>query len=359
MRKIKILFYSHTIDFAGTWRSHERVLLMLNKEIFDVYVFYNPNQNNNRLEYLKTKLNCNNIIPFTASKEKSGPDQGYRYLYTDFIQICKTFDFDIIHFARGGWYEWPFIERIAPIQIETNIFGGRDTSPFLDYSITICNTINSIRGGSDQIIYNPIPDPIKNNENILTEFNIPETYLVFGRIGRPSNFDPIALNALYELKKQRNDFVYIIIGACQETKDKIKQLNLSDVCLLLEPTNDDNFIHRFYNSLDLFLHYRSDGECHSCAISEAMIYGVPVISHYAGYNGQSETIKNGGYVAKNSQDYYKYLSLLINDIDHYTQVSNNAKNISENYKQNKIVKEWETLYTKLFNQKEAINYVTI
>ena len=35
MRKIKILFYSHTIDFAGTWRSHERVLLMLNKEIFD------------------------------------------------------------------------------------------------------------------------------------------------------------------------------------------------------------------------------------------------------------------------------------------------------------------------------------
>jgi hypothetical protein len=56
MKKIKILFYSHTIDFAGTWRSHERILLNLNPEEFDVYVFYNPKKNNDRLDFLKTKI---------------------------------------------------------------------------------------------------------------------------------------------------------------------------------------------------------------------------------------------------------------------------------------------------------------
>jgi len=70
MKKIKILFYSHTIDFGGTWRSHERILLNLNKDKFDVYVFYNPNQNNNRLDFLKTKLSEDRIIPFEASKIK-------------------------------------------------------------------------------------------------------------------------------------------------------------------------------------------------------------------------------------------------------------------------------------------------
>jgi nitrogen fixation NifU-like protein len=77
MKKIKILFYSHTIDYAGTWRSHERILLSLNKEKFDVYVFYNPNQNNNRLDFLRTKLDNNKIIPFFASLEKLGPKMAY------------------------------------------------------------------------------------------------------------------------------------------------------------------------------------------------------------------------------------------------------------------------------------------
>lgn len=70
MKKIKILFYSHTIDYAGTWRSHERILLNLDKNAFDVYVFYNPNKDNNRLSYLKTQLDNSKIIPFCASSKK-------------------------------------------------------------------------------------------------------------------------------------------------------------------------------------------------------------------------------------------------------------------------------------------------
>jgi hypothetical protein len=200
MKKIKILFYSHTIDYGGTWRSHERILLNLNPDLFDVYVCYNPNQDNNRLDYLKTKLEDYQLIPFKASIDKLGSDVGYPYRETNFTEIVKSYNFDIIHFARSGYFEWPFNQRICPIQLETNIFGGKDNSEFLDCSVTICNKINEIRGNSDYIIYNPIPLPLNSKDNLISELNIPEGFHIFGRIGRKDNFHPITLNSLKKLK---------------------------------------------------------------------------------------------------------------------------------------------------------------
>ena len=350
MKKIKILFYSHVIDYAGTWRSHERIILNLDKNLFDPYVFYNPNQNNNRIDYLKTKLDSEKIIPFNASLKKLGSEHGYPYEENNFGELAKSYNFDIIHFARSGYFEWPFNQRICPIQIETNIFGFRDNSPFLDYSVSICNTINDRRGGSDKIIYNPIPKKIENNENLISELKIPDNFFVFGRIGRKDNFHPIALDSIYELKKIRKDFRYIIIGACDQSIKKINQLDLRDVCIILDTTSDDNFIHKFYNSLDLFLHYRSDGECHSTAIAQAMSYGIPIISHYAGFNGQSETIKDGGFVVNNPKEYVEKINLLINNDIIYNEVSNNSYKRFEDFEENKIVNEWEKVYINLYKK---------
>lgn len=342
----KILFYSHTIDFAGTWRSHERILLNLDKNLFDVYVFYNPNQLNDRLDFIKEQLGEDKVIPFSASFDKESPSSGYKYRETNFSELAKSMNFDIIHFARGGYYEWPFIERIAPVQIETNIFGFRDHSEFLDCSVTICNRIDHIRGGSDHIIYNPIPLPLESNDDLKSELNIPDTYHIFGRIGRKANFDPIALQSLRMVKNMGYKFKYIILGACDKTIDLINTLDLVDDCIIIETTNDDDFIHRFNNTMEIFLHYRSDGECHSTAIAQSLIYGVPVISHYAGYNGQAETIGDGGYVANNSNDYTDYLIRLLNDKDLYNEVSNKARKRGMDFEQKKIIKQWEKIYLK-------------
>ncbi len=352
MKKIKILFYSHTIDFAGTWRSHERILLNLNKDIFDVYVFYNPNQLNNRLDYLKTQMDNNKIIPFFASVEKLGPEYGYPYRENNFIELAKEMKFDIVHFARSGYYEWPFVDRFASFQIETNIFGGADISPFLDYSVAICETIKNISGNSDAILYNPIPSPIDDNNDLREELNITDEYYIFGRIGRKAGFHPIALQALKSLKDLGIKFKYIIIGACEQIISLINNLNLNEDCIIIEPTNDDYYIHKFHNTIDVFLHYRSDGECHSTALGQAMMYGVPIISHYAGYNGQSETIKDGGYVAHNQNDYLKFLLKLLDNDTFYDKISINAKIRSKEFEQNKIVKKWENIYLKLINRNE-------
>jgi hypothetical protein len=345
MKKIKILFYSHTIDFAGTWRSHERILLNLNNDLFDVYVFYNPNKDNNRLEYLKTKLPEDRIIPFDASIDKLGPEHGYPYRTTNFRDLAIAYNFDIIHFARSGYFEWPFNQRIAPIQIETNIFGFSDSSGFLDCSVAICDTIKRLRGGANYTVYNPIPFAEKNKEvNLKKIYNIGDDEIVFGRIGRKDNFHPIALESVYKIKEIGVKFKYIIVGACDHTKNKINQLNLTDNCILVETTNEDNFIDRFHNTIDIFLHYRSDGECHSTAISQAMMYGIPIISHFAGYNGQEETIRDGGYVVSSVNEYTESILKLINDKSLYDSVSNNAKNRAMVFEEKKIIGEWEKIY---------------
>lgn len=349
-KKIKILFYSHTIDYGGTWRSHERILLNLDKNKFDPYVFYTPHQKNNRLGFLKTKLDNNNIIEFNSIPERHGPNLGYGYKETNFTEVAKQYNFDIIHFARSGYYEWPFTERIAPIQIETNIFGAKDTSNFLDCSVTICDRINVLRGGSDYQIYNPIPQPLQGKDNLKKELGIQDGYLVFGRIGRPDNFHPIAFKALRMLKEQHYAFKYVILGACEATKNCIQEYDLVDECILIEPTNDDEFIHKLHNTIQVFLHYRIDGECHSTALSQAMMYGIPVISHYAGFNGQAETIKEGGFVAGSPEEYHQYLVKLITNPDFYNLVSKAAIKRAQDFDQNKIVKEWENVYLHYFKK---------
>lgn len=351
-KKIKILFYSHTIDYGGTWRSHERILLNLNPDLFDVFVCYNPNQNNNRLEFLKTKLDKNKIFEFDASLNKLGPEKGYPYENTNFTELVKYYNFDIIHFARSGYFEWPFNQRICPIQVETNIFGGRDDTKFLDCSVTISNKVTSLRNGSDYMIYNPIPLPFDTKENLKSILKIPDDYFIFGRTGRADNFHPIALNCLKELKTKGIKFKYIIFGACDEFINLSNRFNLDNDCIILPPTNDDELLHKFHNTIDIFLHYRSDGETFGTAIAQSMMYGKPIVSHYAGYNAQDEIISDGGFVCGSEKEYFEKVIELINNKETYEKISSNAKKRALDFEEKKITLQWEDLYKKLYDERQ-------
>lgn len=79
-----------------------------------------------------------------------------------------------------------------------------------------------------------------------------------------------------------------------------------------------------------------------------MIYGKPIISHRAGYNGQYETIKDGGYVAESSKDYSEYLGYLIKNKDFYKIVSEKSRLRGLDFEEGLIVKKWEDIYSNLY-----------
>ncbi|MBN1848826.1 MAG: glycosyltransferase [Deltaproteobacteria bacterium] len=350
MKRLKILFYSHIINYAGTWRSHERIIEGLDRDLFEPYVFYwEQCREHNRLEAVAGLIGRQHLIPFYRSAEKTGAERGWRPIQTDFSRIVMQHQFDIIHFARSGYFEWPFVERLAPVQIETNIFGYKDTSLFLDRSIAICHYIARARGDTDVVIYNPIPEANMNGANLRKELAIPNGAVVMGRIGRPANFTPIALEAFSHLVRRHKDLFYIIIGPCEKTRAFIEERKIPNV-RLIAPTMNDAFIDAFHRTIDVMLHYRSDGEVHSTAIAQAMMFGIPVISHVSNqYNGQIETIGNGGGVARDLNEYIQMTEQLIKNPGLRSQLSETARKTAlEKYEQKKVVQMIQDRYIQWY-----------
>ena len=349
MNKIKILFYTGGLDYGGTWRSHERLMEGINWMKYDPYIMYwDECPGDNRLEIVREKFGQDRLIPFKRSQKKQAASTGYLPEYTNFYDVAIKQKFDIIHYARSGYYEWPFNKRMAPLQIETNIFGGKDESPFLDKSIAICNYIKNVRGKSDAVIYNPIPLPEKKVYDLRQQLNIPQDSFVFGRIGRADNFHPVGIDTFAKLVKLFPNIYYVIIGACDSAKQRAA--NIPNI-RIVEPTNDDNFINAFHHTIDAMLHYRMDGEVHSTAIAQAMVYGIPIISHIScAYNGQIETIGNGGYVAFDEEEYYNAAKQVIIDKNYRERLSTFALEESQRFLQPTIIKQYEDCLEKWYNE---------
>lgn len=348
MSKIKIIYYSHEVDYAGTWRAHEAIVESINKNIFDPYVMYwDECPNNPRLEDVRKMIGSDHVISFKRSKEKTGPEKGYTPLWTDFHEVAKSIQPDIIHFARSGYLEWPFNTRLAPLQVETNIFSGMDTSGYLDKSIAISKRVADIRKASDAIIYYPVKEVKLIGSTFREQYNIPKDAIVCGRIGRPSttSFCPYGIEAFKTVQEKYKNVYYIIVAPCDEIKRLSKDI---PNVILLDPTSNDEIISKFFRSLDIFLHYRLDGETFGLAIAQAMIYGIPIVSHISIYNNAHvETVGDGGYVAPTYGEYVDYLSMLITNPDERKKVGNKGRNIVlEKYEQEKIIRQFEDCYIR-------------
>jgi len=358
MTKIKVAFYSHQIDFAGTWRSHERIADILQRDPrFKVSILYADTVEHNRLQAAKEiLLNCN-FVQFKRSLQKTGPNEGWRPLTEDIGRVAKENDIHILHFARSGYYEWPFTSRICPVQVETNIFGYRDTSPYLDGTIFIGRCLMMPENKNSVLIPNPIPGPSTSYEDLKclrSDLQLSEDMLVFGRIGRPANFTPISLIAYKAfIKNYTWRSKYLLLGGCDDTRRCVQQLGLESDVIFLDCTNEDSYIERFHKTIDVFAHYRSDGEICSTAIAQAMMYGKPVITHIAGKNGQIEWLGTGGFYAKDSNEYYKAMVALA-DQDVRRDMSFKAKNFAtSNFEQKTIVEKVIEFYLSVARSKNC------
>lgn len=354
---MKIGLYSHNIDFAGTWRSHERIAEVLQTEpSISVSIFYSPDVENNRLSEARRVLHSCEFVPFSRSREKTGPTDGYAPLSSNIRSIVQHCKIDIMHFARSGYYEWPFNGRLAPVQVETNIFGYSDNSGFLDGSIIIGRCLGLSENPSRVLIPNPIPAPSPHYESLTSlreELGINEEALVFGRIGRPANFTPIAFEAFDEFRKHRKS-KYIIIGPCDDARRFVHQRSMQKDVIFLDCTNDDSFIERFHKTIDVFAHYRSDGEICSTAIAQAMMYGIPVITHVAGHNGQIEWLGDGGVYARTPQEYLNAM-LEMTLKDRYLSMSDRSKRFAEsNFDQRVVSLRILDFYRHLMHQRSAL-----
>jgi glycosyltransferase involved in cell wall biosynthesis len=142
-------------------------------------------------------------------------------------------------------------------------------------------------------------------EFLIDNYNFPRTEsepMFVGRVGRPDNFDPISLKAWKRIQDEFPNAYYLVVNGCQRWRETAQELGLNRV-FFLEKIIEDVELSRFYTALNVYAHARHDGECCPCNIQEAMMHGVPVVSHVSQiYNGQSEIVGDAGFIAPFSND---------------------------------------------------------
>ncbi len=245
-------------------------------------------------------------------------------------EVFGKIDPDIVHLHRSGYHEWPGFKHLAPRAkwIETNIFGYNDHSRPMDVVVYISEYIRNKAYAAGNIegpmIFNPIEMPTvamtaeskdAAREKLLTSLKLPKNAILLGRVGRADNFDGISLRAFKDIERLNPNTYYLVVNPCESWRVTAKELGLNNV-RFLEPIIDDHDLSQFYLGLDIYAHARHDGECCPCNIQEAMMHGIPVVSHESAiHNGQSEIIADSGFVVPfgDSDAYRDVLQELINN----------------------------------------------
>ncbi len=255
----------------------------------------------------------------------------------DFARAIERTRPDIVHFNRGNWS--PLFDRFIDALpdgtccIETNIFGKPaaeryDNRLAASYFVSEWLRQKSGWGRKGRVLYNPIKGP-QETANLRAELGIPADAKVLGRICRPDMIDDQFVTAAWQ--RLRADNVYLLILGC--SRPFIEAAAHYGNVLAIAPTTDEAMLSRFYNTLDLLLHYRIDGETFGMNIAEAMIHSHPVVSHLSDVdNAQRELLapdepEAAGLVAsgRHLDEYVALVQRLLDDATLRARLGENAR----------------------------------
>lgn len=335
-KKIKVVHHSKTVGYSGTDRTAQLFCKYLaQSDKYEPYIVYRlGDANNQRLDVAREWLGADNVIGYFWEPGEKGRVSPYLPEQDNLFEVLSSIGPDIVHVHRSGYAEWPGFRYLAPNAkwVETNIFGYRDTNPEdqMDMHIYISDYIRrramDAGGPNGPVLYNPIEQPALDmdsrqkaicREILLEDYKIPKNATLLGRVGRADNFDPISLRAFAEVEKTNPEAWYVVVNGCSKWQEEAERLGIKNI-RFAGPIVDDLQLSCFYRGLDIYAHARHDGECCPCNIQEAMMHGIPVISHESGiYNGQGEIIGEAGFVVPfgDHQAYEDVLRQLVENPD--------------------------------------------
>lgn len=313
---IKIAFITqYGLNTGGTERFLQTVAANLPKDKFRVDYYYTGEPAEHRKKYME-----DNDVNLIYYRGKYNNRFGYVSLQeTDFFSVFK-YDYDIIQNGRCGTPQEPFINiRNIPIIDSLHYISGVDNQ----YNIARVMHISEfsremwVRMGGDKrrvvMISNPLYLPPFEYTDIRESLGLSKDTFLFGfhQADRDEIFSDIPLRAYKEVEDDSNAF--ILCNGSKRYREQAMELGLKNI-YFYDYLKDDNEFYSVLKSLDVYTHGRKDGELNSAAIAEALSLGIPVISHPSNdFNGHLEVIDGNGFVAKDSKEYAKFMTLLEND----------------------------------------------
>jgi len=263
------------------------------------------------------------------------------------VKDLNNYGLDIFLLTRGGDEFW-LLPNFENTQfnfkvVEINFHGILKTKADLrifpsDELINFRNLYST----NHRVIYNPTLPSITNT-NLRKKLNI-ENKFVCGRIARAD----IEIYSNYNLLAYKNiedeNTVFLYVNPSNKAIEDSKLLGIKNI-IFLNPTFNDFELSEIYNTFDVLCHSNNLGETFGNTIAEAMIHGIPVISHKGSDHypqAQRELLKDflEYYIETDIvNNYTKKILCLKNDETLRLNISNKMKDYAlRNFEYSKICK---------------------
>jgi len=371
MKIIKIAFVKFGgLSAGGTERWLQMMAANLPKDKFQIDYYYcdaapyigsdykHSDTDSNRLNYLIE--HGINVIKFKVGF-KDITTSTHDWVNTDFWKKFDSSKYDFVQTARAGAKEYPCHLIDLPIVEFIALSGEIDFSKNIIHSIHLSNWQRNAwlklggRSGNSSVI--PIPvEPVVFFNDLRKELNIPADAIVAGFHQRPDNniASEIPLRA-FSLLENKNRY-FVIMGGGSVYKKWANDLGIKNIHFLGANSNSEK-ISSFLNTLDIFAHGRKDGETFGTVFAEAMIHGLPCLSHKTGVaDAQGETMSDGGFFADDLNEYTEKLKLLFEDSILRKEMGEKGSNYAKNnYLLQSVVKNLEVVYEKVIKDIDNID----
>lgn len=352
-RKINIAFIKREgLGAGGTERWLQFAAITFVKNNYNVDYYYSQDrQDKNRIK----ELNKNNVnlIPFKIKKIANNSE----WIDTDFWKKFDENNYDFIITSMYCSTEYPFDKIKKPIIPGINFGIHVDLTKSILHSFFPSEWLRQkwIKNGGSKLKSSVIPVPVErpfNNNNFRKKLKIKNSDIVAGFHQRVDNniFSNIPLNSFKNF--DRGDFYFIIMGGSERYKKQAKALKLKNV-IFLNHSSDHSIISKFLNTLNIFAHGRSDGETYGSVFAEALMHGLPCLSHYTGIDdAQKDTMGPHGVFAKNQIEYDQFLEKLFINNSFRNKLKLNSKNFAKkNYYRRLIEKKIIKSFNKIVYKK--------
>ena len=367
-RKIKVAFIKFAgLCTGGTEKFLQSIAANLPNDKFIVDYFYcdaAPYVNSDYKhidtdpERLKYMIDHNvNLIKFNVGF-KDVTVSTHNWLNTNFWDVFKEEDYDVVITGRAGHREYPFyLIKKTPIIDTLHLNAGADNQRNIKKVIHLSewHAKKWIKTGGDrqkvEVICQPlnIVDFIK--ENYREKFGLINKF-IFGFHQRNDDyiFSPMPLEAYAQIENEKNHFV--LLNGSIKYREQAQKLGIKNITFLPFAKKLEE-IYNFLQMLDVYTHGRKDGETSGAAIAEAMAFGLPIISHFTKYNnGQLETIGPAGKMVKNLKQYVDEMKKHETDEVYHKELSEIAKNRFINrYSFERQIKKIENIITDVADNK--------
>ncbi len=364
MQRINLSFIQYGgLAYGGAQKQAVTLAKILDKQKFSVRYFWSepaldlysdfvhPLTNK---EYIKQLEGAGvEVVEFKVEKRDISHPL-HPWINTDFFEIFKAYQTDLVFSVRAGHTEFPFVHLNLPV-VEWNVFGQADLSENLVSSVAVSPWVqkeyvkNGGRAGISKVCF-PAISSETSKENLRGELNILPEEVVLGFHQRVDEgiFAEHALRAYKNVRAlAKKPTRFLILGGSEKYKNLAEELGVEVGFLPL--AMDYTYVSKFLNTLDIFCHSAGLGESVGLAVMEAMIHKLPVVSKKGENNGHVDVIGNTYKVAENQEQYEKLLFDLIENEPLRKEVSEKSlQRASENFSLDSMKVFFEKQFSEVY-----------